>query len=160
MSGEKNVLGDQPVKDCVEIIATAIITTDSGLVVLGRMREDAPNKLAGEWHFPGTGVNVPPTGVVDALSLYLSRATGLNVELGQIKQTWIRIVPESDRTRSVIHVCYQGHISGDPNSVLYLAVPQVDLAEIRFVTKKEAFLLLQEGEAAWERCHPELLRLI
>lgn len=147
-------------KDSVEVIASAIITTEDGNLIIARMKDDAPNRLAGEWHFPGTGVVQPTDQIPVVLAYYLHRALGFKVVIGDKIEAWVRNVIEPDRNRSVLHVYYYAQFAGTTAEAQKNAYPQADLSEVLIVSRGEVVELLQEGEAAWLRCHPNLFRHI
>lgn len=144
----------------LELIASAIVKTLNGRYILGHMKADAPNRLKGQWHFPGTGIAEPLSEVPVALSAYLHGALGVPITVQDRLFAWVRTVEEEPGNpgRDVFHVYYRGHFDGNVGEARRAIRAGRDLAKLAVVTKSRALALLSEGEVALDRLHGELFQ--
>jgi ADP-ribose pyrophosphatase YjhB (NUDIX family) len=140
-------------KDETQTIAIALVRC-SGYVLIGKMKDDAENKLAGEYCLPGVGVEGDKT-LRSELVRYMRQATGLTFEedeFSRILGTMERVVQEDDKSqRYVRHVFLTATIIRHIKPGL---TPGCDMADVHWMPEdgpKGIRAVLHNGDTSWER---------
>jgi 8-oxo-dGTP pyrophosphatase MutT (NUDIX family) len=111
-------------------------------VLLGRKRQDASLTHAGQWVFPGGGLEEGET-IQKALNREVQEETALRVVFRRVLGVYTIVIHSRDESQTVVVILA---LCSPRSTTLAGLKAGDDVAEVRWVTPEDAFRLIRNGE--------------